>query len=186
MNKTKHPPAAVGFLLIALTVLMMLVMPLFPVKLDRQVDLASLNRIEAEHMLLYFGYPGCDSACPTTLTTLSQVYNSYTAKSDQAQLSIIFVNLIPTTTLSASQAYASTFHPNIKAVQFDPTEMQQAKTLFHLKFTDLKPDGQLFHRGYTYLLGKDKDQQGEQRWRIKEVYTAGVPDSEVVLNKLLF
>ncbi|MFT5164642.1 MAG: cytochrome oxidase Cu insertion factor (SCO1/SenC/PrrC family) [Alteromonadaceae bacterium] len=176
----KSPAKLPGFLLIAATLLIALSIPLLPLKMDRRIDWLPLDTIASHYALLYFGYPGCDSACPITLSTLTHVYHQYTddlPNASQSNLSIVFVNLIDNAPHEQSQRYASNFHPDFIALAFTRDEMIQAKNLFGLKFSPHQEDGQLFHKGSTYLL-----QKTIQGWRLKRVYSQA--DSQLILAHL--
>ena len=177
MNNKKK---AFGISLIIISVLIVLMLPLVPVKMNRVVDFHTLNNIEEDLALVFFGYPGCNSACPIALATLSDVYNDYLPLVDKNPLALLFVNLIPDATIESSKKFVNKFNKNIVVLPLTEQEMSKAQTVFGLKYSDVLEDGQLFHKGYTYLLKKDDD-----TWRIKYVYVNGTPIPDNVYIDLL-
>jgi len=177
MNNKKK---AFGISLIVISVLIVLMIPLVPVKMNRVVDIHTLNNIEEDIAIVFFGYPGCNSACPVALATLSDVYNDYLPLEDKKNLALLFVNLIPNATIESSKNFVKKFNKNIVVLPFTKQEMAKAQTVFGLKYSDVQEDGQLFHKGYTYLLKKDDD-----TWRIKYVYVNGTPIRDKVYSDFL-
>lgn len=169
-----------GFVLILASIMLVLLLPLIPVKMNREVDFFALNSIEENIALLYFGYPSCNSICPTALMTLNQIYQSYLPQTDKASLSILFVNLIPDATIESSRNFVNGFNKNFKVLTLTEKEMSKAKSTFGLRFSSLQEDGQLFHKGYSYLLKRESDV-----WRIKYVYVDGAPNSDEVYTDIL-
>ena len=177
MNNKKK---AFGISLIIISVLIVLLLPLVPVKMNRVVDFPTLNKIEEDVAIVFFGYPDCNTACPIALATLSDVYNEYLPLMGKSSLTILFVNLIPNATIESSKNFVSEFNKNIVVLPLTDQEMSEAQTVFGLKFSEVQEDGQLFHKGYTYLLKREDD-----TWRIKYVYINGAPIRDEVYSDIL-
>jgi len=177
MNNKKK---AFGISLIIISVFIILLIPLVPVKMNRVVNFHTLNKIEEDIAIVFFGYPGCNSACPIALATLGDVYNTYSPLMKKNPLTILFVNLIPKATLESSLNFVKGFNNNIAVLALTDKEMSKAQTVFGLKFSDIQEDGQLFHKGYTYLLKRKND-----IWRIKYVYVNGTPIHDEIYNDIL-
>jgi len=177
MNNKKK---AFGISLVFISFLILLMIPLVPVKMNRIVDFHALNKIEENIAIIFFGYPSCNSACPVALATLSDVYNRYSPLMDKNPLTLLFINLIPSSTVQSSKNFVNQFNKNIDVLSLTEPEMSQAQTVFGLKYSDIQEDGQLFHKGYTYLLKRDDD-----IWRIKYVYVNGAPMVDEVYSDIL-
>ena len=171
---------AFGFSLIIISVLIILMLPLLPVKMNRVVDFPTLNKVEEDIAIVFFGYPGCNSACPIALATLSDVYNAYYPLMGKNPLTLLFVNLIPNATIESSENFVNEFNKNIGVLPLTDQEISKAKTVFGLKFSDIQEDGQLFHKGYTYLLERE-----DGIWRIRYVYVSGAPIRDEVYSDIL-
>lgn len=177
MNSKKK---AFGIALIVLSLLIMLMIPLIPVKMNRIADLSALNRINENIAIVYFGFPNCSEVCPTTLATLNEIYNDYLPQSSKEPLAVLFVNLIAGATVESSKVYVDQFNNNFTVLSLSKKEMSKAKIVFGLTFSDVQEDGQLFHKGYTYLLKRTND-----AWRIKYVYVQGTPERDQVYKDIL-
>jgi len=177
MNNKKK---SFGISLILISVLLLLIIPLVPVKMNRVVDLQTLNNIEEDLAIVFFGYPSCNSACPTALATLSDVYNTYSSLVRKSDLAFLFVNLIPNATLDSSKNFVNEFNKSIVVLPLTKPEMSKAQTTFGLKYSSVQDDGQLFHKGFIYLLKKENE-----TWRIKYVYVNGVPIHDEIYNDIL-
>lgn len=170
---------ASGFLLIVTVITLILLIPLLPVKMDRAIDIATINNVESDYALLYFGYPGCDSACPITLSVFNQVYSNYPKDSLGKSLAVLFVDLLPNSSWEKADQYAKSFNPEFTALALTSEEMSTATLQFGLKFGEPDIDGQLNHKGYTYLLHK---QAGV--WKIRLVFTDGPPEAAELIDHL--
>jgi len=168
-----------GFLLIAVVIVFILLIPLLPVKMDRAIDIASINDVKSDYALLYFGYPGCDSACPITLSVFNQAYSDYPKDSLGKSLSVLFVDLLPNSSWEKADQYVKGFNPDFTALALTSEEMSAATLQFGLKFGEPDIDGQLNHKGYTYLLHKQAD-----IWKIRLVFTDGPPEAVELIDQL--
>jgi len=177
MNSKKK---AFGIALIVLSLLIVLMIPLLPVKMNRIANLSALNSINENIAILYFGYPNCSEVCPTTLATLNEIYNDYLPQSSKEPLAVLFVNLIAGATVESSKVYVDQFNNNFTVLSLNKMEMSKAKVVFGLTFSDVQEDGQLFHKGYTYLLKRTND-----GWRIKYVYVQDTPERDQVYKDIL-
>ena len=177
MNKKRQ---VFGITLILLSILIIIAIPLLPVKMNRIVDFPTLNNVDEDIAILYFGFPGCNSICPIALATLSDIYNSYSPYMVKSPITILFVNLIPNATIESSRNFVDTFNKNIIVLPLTRQEMSKAQNIFGLKFSDIQEDGQLFHKGYTYLMKRT-----DGVWRIKNVYVNGNTIHDEIYKDLL-
>lgn len=175
-----------GIFLIVILIGITLSLPLLPIRSNRSVSIGPFAELEGKQALVYFGYPGCGSACPTTLATLRQIYQEV----NSSQLSVAFVDLMPWATDRPSEndlrlfhqesvEYVHNFHPDFKALLLTPSQMEEAKTVFGLDFSNPDEEGVIFHRGYTYLMEKEK-----QQWTIKMVYRNGTPNVNDMVEQI--
>ena len=121
-----------------------------------------------------------ESIIEQTLATLNEIYNDYLPQSSKEPLAVLFVNLIADATIESSKDYIDQFNKNFNVLSLSKKEMSKAKNIFGLTFSDVQEDGQLFHKGYTYLLKRTNE-----GWRIKYVYVQGDPERDQVYSDIL-
>ena len=183
-----HPIYA--FLLLGCLIGLLLAIPFFPVKSNREVTLPRLNNIEGQYALFFFGFPGCADACPIALTALNQVYQRFQKERPEDSLSVVFIDLTPPVNPddlegsqeimeAAANVYARSFNEQFQAIYLGPDEMTKAKYIFGLKFSPPDEFGTIQHKGWIYLLNKK-----DGVWWVRTVYTSGPPPVDQLLGDL--
>ncbi|MEM9058285.1 MAG: SCO family protein [Pseudomonadota bacterium] len=83
------------------------------------VSLASLPfEDDTEHLLVFVGYPGCPTACPTTLRELSRLL----ATPDAPRAQVVFLNLLENVPSGEATRYARAIDPRFLAATALPTD----------------------------------------------------------------
>ena len=108
--------------------------------------------------LLFFGYTHCPDVCPTTLSTLNQVVQSYqgSAKTDAPQ--VVFVSVDPERDSPAKlRQYVEYFNPKFTGVTGNPDaldKLTRALGILHMRLPNSKNDhGYLVdHSAYILLI----------------------------------
>ncbi len=149
-----------GLLLIFFGIVSAFAIPLSPLLSDRRINFPFLEESKVSNSIIYFGFTGCSVSCPITLGKLADYIDNSEYKFDS--LGIFFIDLNPTATLSDSQAYASYFHPNIRAVVPSSDQLSDMQSQFALNYSVDEKTGIISHKGRVYLLQKTDD-----NWRIK-------------------
>lgn len=104
--------------------------------------------------LIFFGFPACHSACPTTLTQLNTLLNSLPPQAIKPN--VVFVNIDGSSTLANTQEYAKNF--NEYFIGYKPTQAQLAsmKQAFGLNIENSELN--IKHRARVYLIAKEQGQ----------------------------
>jgi len=162
MSKTKK---ITGVAIVFLMAAWILVIPLIGMKgfatrlhQEREVEAVFLADSEEELVLLFWGYVGCYTACPVSLSVLSDVYNSYTGEYPGHSLNVSFVGLpLPgeQNTQKAVQRYAQKFNRNFKGYSLSGEALGGSLREFDVSFSPstFSPKD-LNHSAFVYLLQK--------------------------------
>lgn len=109
---------------------------------------------DKEYILVYFGFPGCSTACPTTLYELAQCFKEM--KTDEIELH--FINITRGIPSETTELYAKGFHPNFKGFTLNTKLEKQILNEFNIiPIKDFDPVAE--HSTFTFLLKSDKSSQ---------------------------
>lgn len=120
-----------------------------------------LSDLKGKAVILYFGYTFCPDVCPVGLAVIRDTFNSNSQFDETA--TAIFVTLDPERdTAEKMHEYTSFFHPRIKGLTGDLTEIGQVADqygTFFRKSPANKKDGSytVSHTAHFYLI----DAEGE-------------------------
>ncbi len=154
-----------GVVLIGLSLSVLLVLPLIPLHGDKQLKLPANMASRADFLLVFFGYPHCNSICPKTLKDLSQAYTQ-NPRYQQGSLEVWLVNLYADEDLANTQSYVEGFHSAFKAAVFDAQSLEQLKADFGIiAYQTAENSDQLSHSEQIYLLEKQS-----HIWLMKTIY----------------
>ncbi len=85
--------------------------------IDQNNNPFTLEQLKNRNTLLFFGYTSCPDICPTTLTTLNDIYKKLVAAKNKLKLNYIFVSVDPERdTIDRLSSYMDYFNPEFLAV----------------------------------------------------------------------
>jgi protein SCO1/2 len=109
------------------------------------------------YSLIFFGYTFCPDVCPTTLSTLEEVYSGLSVD-QQKMVDIIMVTVDPSRDLGASlKEYVNVFHNDfigIRGTEEQTKSMANVYLAYYAKAGEGEDYG-MDHSAYTYLMGPD-------------------------------
>ncbi len=109
-----------GAVLLSLAAGFLVGLPLVSADVRTDVALPLEQRLDidpqAEALLLFAGFPGCQGACPAALHQLANIQDETNRTLGSGRLNVIFVNLHLDTGDPAAQRYARAFHPQFLGV----------------------------------------------------------------------
>lgn len=162
MSKTR---GILGGLLILCSFSLLFVLPQMPLHSNKIVQLPITLAAKSDFLLVFFGYPHCNTICPTTLQSLSEVYANYSTF-QQAMLQVVLINLDSEGSQQHIQTYAKSFHPEFQGFNLSKADLEAAKASFGISaFKTAENDKQILHSTQIYLLEKYKND-----WKIKTIY----------------
>lgn len=109
------------------------------------------------YSLIFFGYTFCPDICPTTLSTLAEVYNALSPE-HQSKVNVIMVTVDAARDKSGIlKEYVTAFHPDFTAIRGsdDQTKDMANKYLAYYAKSGKGKDYAMDHSSYTYLMGPD-------------------------------
>lgn len=167
-----------GTMLIFLSVAWLFFIPFIPLEGSKQIKAEFITN-QGKYTIVFFGYPGCGTICPSTMKVLSDVYTKYQKKYKDNLLEIAFVNLQFHQKPAITIDYAKNFHKDFMAYQL--SEKQLNNIMKQWSVYSVQKNGQIVdHTGYIYLLEKKQSYQ----WVIKYVYSQQRLLTSNILNDL--
>jgi len=164
---TDFPPLSprkrlAGIGLILATLSWLLVLPFIPLDSNKAISLPVQAPVGAQALLVFFGYPGCGTICPTTLQVLREVYQTH--RQPDGRLGVVFVNLRPLDLPGIALDYAHSFHPEFHAWQLPVEQLEPLMRELGAYVIDQRGN-EMLHTGYVYLLRKTPE-----TWRLRALY----------------
>lgn len=160
----KYGKWALGLLLWSILVIVIFATALMPATTNQDVDMPELD-YGSSYVIVFFGFPSCNSACPTTLSFLSRL--TYDWKHDSiAMPPVLFINIDEESTSFASMEYAKAYNPNFLGYMPSEKEFSRFKDQFGLNIHKLKND--ISHMARSYLVHHSQD-----KWTIIKAYNPG-------------
>jgi protein SCO1/2 len=71
----------------------------------------TLGDIEAQSLLVFFGFTSCPDVCPTTLARLGHIYRD---AGEPPDVQIVLITVDPRDTPTETHRYAASFHPDAR------------------------------------------------------------------------
>ena len=123
-------------------------------------------------LLIYFGYVGCPTICPSSLTEISSAIKGI----NKEKMDIVFVNLTNSTTREV-QRFTTNFDATIRGVQLKPKQLKKLKRDLNVFYSkEQKTINRIGgHSSDLYYLEKNKI--GE--WFLKGILTSPLK-SEII------
>lgn len=150
---------------------------------QRDVKATFLTDTGTDTELVFWGYVGCNTICPVTLSFLSSIYNTHQTEYPDHRLGVSFVGL-PLPGEKNSQRvvdnWAKKYNADFKGFSLTGPEFSQTLQEFGVSFApSFTNPKEINHSGYIYLL-----QKVDSRWVLRETYTEYPPNSERILEDL--
>ncbi|MBV1911618.1 MAG: SCO family protein [Kangiellaceae bacterium] len=146
-----------------------------PISTDKPVDIKFLSLQENDQALVFFGFRGCSSICPTTLSVLRNLLLLEKDESKWPQLT--FIDIERVSSQQHARDYAQQFHPHISG--YHPTEDELAELVRQFGLRIALKNEQIDHLGRLYLLQKRK-----QTWFLVKTYSASNYSAETLKSEL--
>jgi len=126
-----------------------------PVHMKRPVTAIPLP-MDADRMLLFFGYVDCPQICPTTLAALRRARDVYTLHETGPHLTVTFVNLTAADD-GVADRYAKAFDPDFHGVQSSEQHRAALMRELGVRFERKKDDPTGWHTDSVYVLAREGD-----------------------------
>lgn len=154
-----------GLVLLALVPGYFLVLPLLPsTSAAPPVELPFLEGRSEDHILAYFGYPGCSDICPMSLRRLSSTRKHLIEQGHTAEVGILFVNVQLDTPDEVTLAYAKAHDPAFTGYSL---RGKDRKALYNALSAKGYADGDdpASHTGFIYWFNREG-----QDWYLNRIF----------------
>lgn len=110
--------------------------------------------IHGHPALVFFGFTGCSSICPPTLTSMTDALN--TLGPDSNKVKALFITVDPANdTPEQMTDYLAHFHPEITGLTGPPERLQETYNNFNIFTQHLTaPENTFNHGGHIYIFDK--------------------------------
>lgn len=116
-------------------------------------DTVVLADLEADYLLLFFGYTRCPDVCPLTMALLAEAYRDLGEPED---VQVVLVTVDPQNdSAEIVQAYAEVFHEDFMGLSGSQQDVAAAALRFYVGFRDVG-NGLLAHSDPVALLDSDR------------------------------
>ena len=131
------------------------------------------SEISQRPTLVFFGFTGCDSICPTTLTNITLALNKLGTNANK--INILFISVDQENdTPEKLASYLQNFHPNIIGLTGNSVALKQLFDNFNIYVNKI---GENFdHSGYLYGFKSDG---------VFDKYISGIGDTEIISDYIL-
>jgi protein SCO1/2 len=127
--------------------------------LDQNGTAFSLDSLQGNVVLLFFGYTNCPDVCPTTLAELRQLRSQITDKADKVK--VVYVTVDPERdTVARLKEFLPVFDPTFTGVRMNSIDLETVKQAYGVIAEKVYYDAQDPAKGYsvdhtarTYLIG---------------------------------
>ncbi len=136
-------------------------------KPNKEVNLPFKIDNSKEKLIIFFGYVGCPTICPTSLSIISQA--TKTIKDNKLQ--VVFIGLSDTSTFATNE-FANKFNSNFIGLKLKKNEQRDLIENFNVFWSPeiKKIKREAAHSPYIYFLIKENNS-----WILKNVYTQYPP-----------
>ncbi|HBR96369.1 MAG TPA: hypothetical protein DD979_03200 [Gammaproteobacteria bacterium] len=153
-------------------------MTLLPNDSQKRYALPFLPGAGAPVQLVFAGYPGCGTVCPTALATLGQVATHFSARNDLTAPDITFVNIALGTPHAVTQRYAKSWHESFRAYSLRREEASSVYRELALRTYGQYQDP-ASHSGNIYLFSRQNN-----TWQLAHVYRQ-LPGSDSIIRDVM-
>lgn len=171
---TRWQSHAAGITLIILAISSLAAISALPDFSEKDYQLPFLPNSGKTAHLVFAGYPGCGSICPTSMALLKHVYSDIADKAEFPPPDVTFVNVELSTPLSVSMQYAQTWHKDFRGYSIQKDE---AKTIYKelaVQSYSTNQDSSA-HQGYIYLFSRKN-----QAWTLVHAYSQTPEVGEII------
>lgn len=142
-----------------------------------EVDFDFLENEDSEYALLYFGYVGCYTICPSALNEISQIYN----KINPSKYSFYFINWQPNLPKENVDQFAKVFNDKFKGIYLNNEQIRKIINKLNVKYMPSLIDKyEIDHSGFLHVLKKLKKGHYQQEF----IYTTRPFDVEFIVDEL--
>ncbi|NGP87504.1 SCO family protein [Fodinibius halophilus] len=133
----------------------------------------SSNSIE----VLFFGYVGCESICPTSLIKLAKVFKEIDQKYPDSKTGAVFVDIGEQVSADLSNRYSRQFSEDIRGVTLAKDDMKQVLRDFNVRLNKPNADKPtIFHTDHFFVL-----QQKQNEWKVRRVLSNNIEKEAIQL-----
>lgn len=123
--------------------------------IDTQGRPFTLQQLKQHWSLMFFGFTRCPSICPTTLSTLNQLYQQLAERRQQPIPQVIFISIDPAQdTLSRIKHYATGFNPAFIGLTGTSSQLASLTKALGVMYMTVKGDdgtNTIDHTGSLFL-----------------------------------
>ncbi|WP_340103183.1 SCO family protein [Rhodohalobacter sp. 8-1] len=136
----------------------------------------STNDVE----VLFFGFAGCATVCPSSLAKIASVLDSEQLKQEDRTVGGLFIDVKATTEsgrdISNADQYGRAFSSRIRGYTPDMESYRQLADEFIIRLYESRGDkGQISHTDHFFILVRDGDQ-----WTIERVLNNQIDESHMI------
>lgn len=134
------------------------------------------------HNLVFFGYVGCPTVCTPRMQEIAEIYKDVIQKSQNHDLSVLFINLKETIPTKEADVFAKTFHPDFKGVTYDKQELLNTLRMFQAYYShSLLDSDEMEHTQFLYFIHKDTS----NHFYLNNIYIHIPFDKKLVVDDLI-
>jgi len=146
------------------------------ISLKESIELPFPVNDEAEVILLYFGYVGCQTICMPSLKEIALVSKEF---NDSKRVAFYFVNIAKKS--EGAKEYAQYFHKNFIGLDLPLAETSKLMSDLRAYSSDsLSGDGDMSHTGYLYLIKSS----GKENFELKYMYYTRPFDAKYIVTDI--
>lgn len=146
----------------------------YPIE-NKQIETPSfLAAAKHDITIVFFGFVGCASVCPSSLTKLSEVLESLEETYPAQSLGAVFVDVRKHADSLSAEKYGYEFSDNIDGAYLPQEERSQVISDFALEVKPVDDHTPLLHTDHFFVLEKE-----EESWRILRVLANSTKASEI-------
>ncbi|MEL6302075.1 MAG: SCO family protein [Pseudomonadota bacterium] len=163
---------AVGVAMLLLTAGSLALIPLLPAKSETTLDLPFLSDIDADVVIVFAGFPGCNTSCPTALRAMATVYEQSSSPNTQ----LVFINIERDARDDLTTQYARAYHQSFAGVTLTrSTASLFARELGLRSFDSTR--AALAHSNNIFVLRRESD-----GWHIAEVLRSSLQTQPLITS----
>lgn len=136
----------------------------YPIE-KKQIETPSfLTTTKHNLTIVFFGFVGCASVCPNSLTKLGKVLDSLEKEYPQKSVGAVFVDVRKQADSLSATKFGDQFSANIKGTYLAEEDRQQVISDFVLQLKSADKHSPLLHTDHFFVLKKEAN-----NWRILRV-----------------